>query len=88
MSSTRRFRRAVYARRKRNSERIIRSGYATVGANEQSAVYTYTATKACVAKNIKLDIGALETLSKEVACPYVMVVVREGYNLTSSPGRR
>ena len=77
---TRRFRRAVYARQKRNVERIIRSGSAGIANGSQQAVYTYTATKACVAKNIKLDIGALETLSKEVAAPYVLVVVREGYN--------
>ena len=57
---SRRFRRAVYARRKRNAERIIRSGVAAVGVGVQSAVYTYTAAKACVAKNIKLDIGASE----------------------------
>ena len=46
----------------------------------QSAVFTYTATKACVAKNIKLDIGAKEDLSGTIQCPYVLVVVREGYN--------
>ena len=54
---SRRFRRAVYARQKRNVERIIRSGSANMSAGTQSAVFTYTATKACVAKNIKLDIG-------------------------------
>ena len=80
MPPYRRFRRAVYARRKRNSERIIRSGAATIGVASQSAVYTYTATKACVAKNIKLDIGATEDAATTVACPYVLVVVREGYN--------
>ena len=77
---TRRFRRAVYARQKRNAERIIRSGVAAVGVGVQSAVYTYTATKACVAKNIKLDIGATEVGATNVAWPYVLVVVREGYN--------
>ena len=77
---SRRFRRAVYARRKRNAERIIRSGVAAVGVGVQSAVYTYTATKACVAKHIKLDIGAKEDLSSTIQCPYVLVVVREGYN--------
>ena len=77
---SRRFRRAVYARQKRNVERIIRSGSANMSAATQSAVFTYTATKACVAKNIKLDIGAKEDLSSTIQCPYVLVVVREGYN--------
>ena len=77
---SRRFRRAVYARRKRNTERIIRSSFATVNAGTQSAVYTYTAAKACVAKNIKLDFGAIEGTAGDIACPYVLVVVREGYN--------
>ena len=77
---SRRFRRAVYARQKRNVERIIRSGSANMSAGTQSAVFTYTATKACVAKNIKLDIGAKEDLSSTIQCPYVLVVVREGYN--------
>jgi len=77
---SRRFRRAVYARRKRNAERIIRSGVAAVGVGVQSAVYTYTAAKACVAKNIKLDIGATEQGTTTIGCPYVLVVVREGYN--------
>ena len=77
---SRRFRRAVYARQKRNVERIIRSGSANMSATTQSAVFTYTATKACVAKNIKLDFGAMDGTAGYIACPYVMVVVREGYN--------
>ena len=77
---SRRFRRAVYARQKRNVERIIRSGNANMSTGTQSAVFTYTATKACVAKSIKLDIGAKEDLSTQIQCPYVLVVVREGYN--------
>ena len=77
---SRRFRRAVYARRKRNSERIIRSSAASIATTTQSAVFTYTAAKACVAKNIKLDIGATDFTAGAIACPYVLVVVREGYN--------
>ena len=80
MPPYRRFRRAVYARQNVMSKRIIRSGSANMSAGTQSAVYTYTATKACVAKNIKLDIGATEDAATTIACPYVLVVVREGYN--------
>ena len=79
MPPYRRFRRAVYARRKRNSERIIRAGSSTIAAASQIAAITYTAVEACTVKSIKLDTGAA-TLANDSVIPYCLVRVEEGYN--------
>ena len=60
---------------------VIRAGVSAVASYTQQTAYTYTATEACTVKSIKLDLGM--TLGAEMAStnvPYVVVVVREGYN--------
>ncbi len=83
MFRSRKSRRYV-SRPKRNAERVIRGGVSAVGVNTQQTAYTYTAAEACTVKSIKLDIGM--TAGQEFATtnvPYVVVVVREGYNANS-----
>ncbi len=74
-----------YLGAKRNADRKLPCGVSNVAANDQQVAYTYTATQACVVKSIKLDIGCTGTA--DVAMPYALVVVREGYdaNLLNYP---
>ena len=69
-----------YRRRytKRNSERILRGNTVLAAATQQIA-YTFVAKEACVAKSIKLDVGATGA-DVGVLVPYVLVRVQEGYN--------
>jgi hypothetical protein len=76
-----RFRRVISQRTKRNAERIIRAGSSVVATATQQIAYTYTATQACTIRSIKLDTGVAS--GSGVAVPYVLVVVREGYNANS-----
>ena len=52
----------AYRAPKRNSERIIRCDNGTINYGNQNSFLTYTATKACVIKSIRLDFG-LRTVS-------------------------
>ena len=80
MARFRRFRRSYGAKTKRNAERILRAGTSAVPLGSQVVAYTYTATQACVAKSIKMDLGAIGGFSDNSALAYCLVVVREGYN--------
>jgi len=79
MARFRRFRRSYGAKTKRNAERIVRGGSSNVNYATQQTAYTYTATQACTAKSIKLDIGQVSATA-EMHVPYALVVVREGYD--------
>ena len=70
-------------RPKRSSDRVIRSGQSAVTAGTQQAAYTYTATRPCTVRSIKLDIGATVWAANSTALPYVLVVVREGYDVNN-----
>ena len=71
--------RRYFRRAKRNAERHVRAGSSSVTGGTQQIAYTYGATNACVIKSIKLDIGS--TLGDSgTNIPYVLVVVREGYD--------
>ena len=76
-----RFRRYIRRsfRSKRNAQRVIRGGSSTIATATQQVAYTYTAREACVAKNIKLDVG-VTTPGSSTGIPYVLVLVQEGYN--------
>ena len=67
-------------RPKRNAERHVRAGVSTIGSGTQQTAYTYTASQACVVKSIKLDFGITSGSVGTTACPYAVVVVREGFN--------
>ena len=81
-SFRRRSARYVVRRTKRNSERVVRAGQAQVSAGAQGAAYTYTANQPCTVRSIKLDLGMTAQVNF-VHVPYVLVVVREGYNVNS-----
>ena len=81
MARFRSMRRRFIARPKRNAERIVRAGSSTVPAASQVVAYTYVATEACVVKSLKLDTGV--TVGTPSGVPYVMVHVREGYNVNN-----
>ncbi len=78
-SFRRRSARYVVRRAKRNSERVVRAGQTQIATGTQGAAYTYTATQPCTVRSIKLDLGM--TAGGDLHVPYVLVVVREGYNV-------
>ena len=80
-SFRRRSARYVVRRAKRNSERVVRAGQTTMAAGTQGAAYTYTATQPCTVRSIKLDLGMIKPGAADANVPYVLVVVREGYNV-------
>ena len=80
MSSFRRRSARYVSRPKRNAERVVRAGVSTVAPDTQQTAYTYTASEACVARSIKLDIGCTFVGAENAYMPYALVVVREGYN--------
>ena len=79
-SFRRRSARYVVRRAKRNSERVVRAGQTQIASGTQGAAYTYTATQPCTARSIKLDLG-MTNAANNLHVPYVLVVVREGYNV-------
>ena len=81
MSSFRRRSNRYVARAKRNSERVVRAGQTAVATGTQGAAYTYTATQPCTVRSIKLDLGMITAAAGDANVPYVLVVVREGYNV-------
>ena len=84
MFRSRKSRRYV-SRPKRNAERVVRAGVSTIGFGTQQTAYTYTATQPCTVRSIKLDTGVTFFDAGEGGnvIPYVLVVVREGYNANS-----
>ena len=79
-SFRRRSARYVVRRAKRNSERVVRAGQTQIASGTQGAAYTYTATQPCTVRSIKLDLG-MTSMANNLHVPYVLVVVREGYNV-------